>query len=148
VGLQSCARCRRLHRARGALEALAAQSPGPPRAAWLERVRGILRVACSLEAATINDQAASFARSGRAATTCSTAGMGAIERTGVAPCCRREKPGGWLRLGPLATIGSSLPNAIALQLAHPGRRVVAITGDGARGFYLREDTLVRISTCP
>jgi acetolactate synthase-1/2/3 large subunit len=52
--------------------------------------------------------------------------------------------GGWLRLGPLGTIGSSLPNAVALQLAHPGRRAVAITGDGALGFYLAEmDTLVR-----
>jgi acetolactate synthase-1/2/3 large subunit len=52
--------------------------------------------------------------------------------------------GGWLRLGPLGTIGSSLPNAIALQLAHPERRVVAITGDGAVGFYLAEmDTAVR-----
>ena len=53
-------------------------------------------------------------------------------------------PGGWLRLGPLGTIGSSLPNAIALQLAHPGRKVIAITGDGALGFYLAEmDTAVR-----
>jgi acetolactate synthase I/II/III large subunit len=53
-------------------------------------------------------------------------------------------PGGWLRLGPLGTIGSSLPNAIALQMAHPQRRVVAITGDGALGFYLAEmDTAVR-----
>ena len=52
--------------------------------------------------------------------------------------------GGWLRLGPLGTIGSSLPNAIALQLAHPGRKVVAITGDGALGFYLAEmDTAAR-----
>jgi acetolactate synthase-1/2/3 large subunit len=52
--------------------------------------------------------------------------------------------GGWLRLGPLGTIGSSLPNAIALQLAHPGRRVVAVTGDGALGFYLAEmDTAAR-----
>ena len=52
--------------------------------------------------------------------------------------------GGWLRLGPLGTIGSSLPNAIALQLAHPGQRAVAITGDGALGFYLAEmDTAAR-----
>jgi acetolactate synthase I/II/III large subunit len=52
--------------------------------------------------------------------------------------------GGWLRLGPLGTIGSSLPNALALQLAHPGVPVVAITGDGALGFYLAEmDSLVR-----
>jgi len=53
-------------------------------------------------------------------------------------------PGGWLRLGPLGTIGSALPNSIALQMAHPNRPVVNITGDGALGFYLAEmDTLVR-----
>jgi acetolactate synthase I/II/III large subunit len=52
--------------------------------------------------------------------------------------------GGWLRLGPLGTIGSSLPNSLALQLAHPDRKIVAITGDGALGFYLAEmDTAVR-----
>jgi acetolactate synthase-1/2/3 large subunit len=53
-------------------------------------------------------------------------------------------PGGWIRLGPLAAIGSSLPNAIALKLAHPDRPVVMITGDGSLGFYLAElDSLVR-----
>ena len=58
------------------------------------------------------------------------------------PACPRT--GGWLRLGPLGTIGSSLPNALSLQLAHPGRRVVAITGDGALGFYIAEmDSAVR-----
>jgi acetolactate synthase-1/2/3 large subunit len=52
--------------------------------------------------------------------------------------------GGWLRLGPLGTIVSALPNSIALQMAHPGRPVAMITGDGALGFYLAEmDTLVR-----
>lgn len=57
-----------------------------------------------------------------------------------------RQPGGWVRLGPLGTIGASLPNAIALQLANPGRRVVAITGDGALGFYLAElDTLARLA---
>jgi acetolactate synthase-1/2/3 large subunit len=55
-----------------------------------------------------------------------------------------REAGGWLRLGPLGTIGSSLPNSLALQLAHPGRRVVAITGDGALGFYIAEmDSAVR-----
>ncbi|MGO9261334.1 MAG: thiamine pyrophosphate-binding protein [Bryobacteraceae bacterium] len=55
-----------------------------------------------------------------------------------------RQAGGWLRLGPLGTIGSSLPNGLALQLAHPDRRVVAITGDGALGFYIAEmDSLVR-----
>lgn len=54
------------------------------------------------------------------------------------------EPGGWLRLGGLAAIGASLPNAIALKIAHPDRPVIAITGDGAFGFYLAElDTAVR-----
>jgi len=52
--------------------------------------------------------------------------------------------GAWLRLGPLGTIGSSLPNGIALQVAHPGKPVAVITGDGAFGFYIAElDTAVR-----
>ena len=53
-------------------------------------------------------------------------------------------PGGWVRLGPLATIGAALPNALALQLANPGKPVALITGDGALGFYIAElDTAVR-----
>jgi acetolactate synthase-1/2/3 large subunit len=55
-----------------------------------------------------------------------------------------NRPGGWLRLGPLGTIGSALPNAIALQLAKKYEPVVLITGDGSLGFYIAEmDTLVR-----
>ncbi len=55
-----------------------------------------------------------------------------------------RQAGGWLRLGPLGAIGSALPNGLALQLAHPERKVVAITGDGALGFYIAEmDSLVR-----
>ncbi|MBZ5623728.1 MAG: thiamine pyrophosphate-binding protein [Acidobacteriia bacterium] len=55
-----------------------------------------------------------------------------------------REAGGWLRLGPLGTIGASLPNGLALQLAHPGRPVVVITGDGALGFYIAEmDSAVR-----
>jgi acetolactate synthase-1/2/3 large subunit len=44
----------------------------------------------------------------------------------------------------MGTIGSSLPNGIALQLANPGKPVAVMTGDGALGFYLAElDTAVR-----
>ncbi len=54
------------------------------------------------------------------------------------------RAGGWVRLGPLGTIGAALPNAVALKLAHPREPVVLIIGDGALGFYLAElDTLVR-----
>ncbi|MBK9170859.1 MAG: thiamine pyrophosphate-binding protein [Bryobacterales bacterium] len=53
-------------------------------------------------------------------------------------------PGKWLRLGPLGTIGSALPNSLAAQLANPGKPVVMITGDGSFGFYIGElDTAVR-----
>jgi acetolactate synthase-1/2/3 large subunit len=53
-------------------------------------------------------------------------------------------PGGWLRLGPLATIGSGLPNALAMKLAHPDKPVVLVSGDGSFGFYIAElDTAVR-----
>ena len=53
-------------------------------------------------------------------------------------------PGRWLRLGPLGTIGSALPNSLALQIANPGKPVVLITGDGSLGFYIAEmDTAVR-----
>jgi acetolactate synthase-1/2/3 large subunit len=53
-------------------------------------------------------------------------------------------PGGWMRLGPLATIGAALPNGLALQMAHPDRPVTVITGDGSLGFYIAElDTAVR-----
>jgi acetolactate synthase-1/2/3 large subunit len=55
-----------------------------------------------------------------------------------------REPGGWVRLGPLATIGAALPNALALQMANPDRPVTLITGDGALGFYIAElDTAVR-----
>jgi acetolactate synthase I/II/III large subunit len=54
------------------------------------------------------------------------------------------KPGGWVRLGPLATIGAALPNGLALQMAHPDKPVAVITGDGSLGFYIAEmDTAVR-----
>jgi len=57
-----------------------------------------------------------------------------------------RKPGGWMRLGPLGTIGSALPNAVAMQVARPDTPVVTITGDGSLGFYIAElDTLVRHS---
>jgi acetolactate synthase I/II/III large subunit len=54
------------------------------------------------------------------------------------------EPGKWLRLGPLGTIGSALPNGLALQMAHPGKPVTVITGDGSLGFYIAElDSAVR-----
>jgi acetolactate synthase-1/2/3 large subunit len=52
--------------------------------------------------------------------------------------------GGWLRLGPMATIGAALPNAMAQAMARPKQPVMMMTGDGSLGFYIAElDTLVR-----
>jgi len=52
--------------------------------------------------------------------------------------------GGWLRLGPMATIGAALPFAMAQQMARPKQPVMMMTGDGSLGFYIAElDTLVR-----
>jgi len=53
-------------------------------------------------------------------------------------------PGGWLRLGPMATIGAALPFAMAQQMARPKQPVMMMTGDGSLGFYIAElDTMVR-----
>ena len=55
-----------------------------------------------------------------------------------------QEPGRWLRLGPLGTIGSALPNGLAMKLHQPGKPVTVITGDGSLGFYIAEmDSLVR-----
>jgi acetolactate synthase-1/2/3 large subunit len=130
--------------ARLALEALA-EAAGPPRAAWLDRVRA-LRAAWEARLQASDSDAARFFHALRRALPDDVLFSwdgGDFAHWGRAILPARHA-GGWLRLGPLGTIGSSLPNAIALQLAHPDRRVVAITGDGALGFYLAEmDTAAR-----
>jgi acetolactate synthase-1/2/3 large subunit len=130
--------------ARTALEALTADATRAPEE-WPARVRTLRdNWRAQLEAAPAD--AAVFFRALRAALPSDALYSwdgGDFAHWGRAILPARH-PGGWLRLGPLGTIGSSLPNAIALQLAHPDRRVLAITGDGALGFYLAEmDTAVR-----
>ncbi|MBI3667053.1 MAG: hypothetical protein HY236_12675 [Acidobacteria bacterium] len=49
-----------------------------------------------------------------------------------------RRPMHWLRLGPLATLGMSLPIGLAAKVARPDQPIVVITGDGALGFYLTE----------
>jgi len=139
--------------ARIALEALteaAGPEPWPP-LPWLERVRSLRRDWEARLAQSASDTAspmhpAAFFRELKAAL---PPGIlyswdgGDFAHWGRASLPARQA-GGWLRLGPLGTIGASLPNGLALQLAHPGRRVAVITGDGALGFYLAEmDTAVR-----
>jgi acetolactate synthase-1/2/3 large subunit len=54
------------------------------------------------------------------------------------------EPGCWLDPGPFGCLGSGTGYALAAKLAHPGRQVVLLLGDGAFGFSGMEfDTLVR-----
>jgi acetolactate synthase I/II/III large subunit len=56
------------------------------------------------------------------------------------------EPGTWLDPGPYGCLGSGPGYALAAKLAHPGRQVVLLQGDGAFGFSAMEwDTLVRHS---
>jgi acetolactate synthase-1/2/3 large subunit len=133
-----------------ALEALA-DAAGPHPRPWLERVRALRReweatLAQAASDATSPMHPAALCRELRQALPRGVLYSwdgGDFVHWGRALLPARE-PGGWLRLGPLAAIGSALPNGLALQLAHPGRPVAVITGDGALGFYIAEmDTAVR-----
>jgi acetolactate synthase I/II/III large subunit len=54
------------------------------------------------------------------------------------------RPGGFLDPGPYGCLGTGAGYALAAALAHPGRQVVVMWGDGALGFSLGDlDTLVR-----
>src|SRR5262249_25899315 len=53
-------------------------------------------------------------------------------------------PGCWLDPGPYGCLGGGPGDALAAKLAHPGRQVVLLLGDGAFGFSgLEFDTLAR-----
>jgi len=55
-----------------------------------------------------------------------------------------HQPGCWLDPGPFGCLGSGPGYALAAKLAHPGRQVVLLLGDGAFGFSGMEfDTLAR-----
>ncbi len=54
------------------------------------------------------------------------------------------KNGAWMDPGPLGTLGVGMPFALAAQIAHPGKRVLIIYGDGSFGLNGFEyDTAVR-----
>ncbi|MFI4974650.1 MAG: thiamine pyrophosphate-binding protein [Caulobacterales bacterium] len=59
-------------------------------------------------------------------------------------CIRVSGPGRVLTHGYLGCLGVGLGFAIGAQIAHPERRVVHVTGDGAMGFHIQElDTMAR-----
>ncbi len=46
-----------------------------------------------------------------------------------------RRPGHWLRLGPMATVGASIPFAIAAKLARPAEPSIVLLGDGGMAFH-------------
>lgn len=57
---------------------------------------------------------------------------------------RARAPLGWLDPGPFGTLGVGAGFALAAAVAHPGREIWLLYGDGAAGFSLAEmDTFVR-----
>jgi acetolactate synthase-1/2/3 large subunit len=57
-----------------------------------------------------------------------------------------KREGAWMDPGPLGTLGVGMPFALAAQLAHPGKRVVIVYGDGSFGLNGFEfDTAVRFN---
>lgn len=60
------------------------------------------------------------------------------------PHNRATGPGEYLTTGYLGTLGVGHGFAIGAAVAHPGRPIILITGDGAVGFHLQEfDTMAR-----
>jgi acetolactate synthase-1/2/3 large subunit len=138
--------------ARKTLAALTAAAGKPwPELPWLDRLRTLRcqweeRISAAASDETVPLHAAAFHRELKAALPPDV--LYAWDGGDFAHWGRASlpgtQPGGWIRLGPLGTIGSALPNGIAMQLANPGRPVAVITGDGSLGFYIAElDTAVR-----
>jgi len=46
-----------------------------------------------------------------------------------------RRPGHWIRLGPMGTVGAAIPFGIAAALARPGAPVVILIGDGGMAFH-------------
>lgn len=56
----------------------------------------------------------------------------------------RRQPGLWIDAGPYGCLGAGPGYALAAKLAHPGRQVLLLAGDGAFGFSAMEfETMVR-----
>lgn len=48
---------------------------------------------------------------------------------------RARRPGRWLRLGPMGTLGAAMPLALGAKAAHPDTPVVAVVGDGGFAYH-------------
>ncbi|MDX6689877.1 MAG: hypothetical protein QOG15_1334 [Solirubrobacteraceae bacterium] len=133
------------------LRALGAAGPGPDRSAWVARLRASEVVAREAEQAERLDERSPlhpmriYAELGELLDRDAIViGDGGDFVSYAGRVIDSYEPGCWLDPGPFGCLGSGPGYALAAKLAHPGRQVVLLLGDGAFGFSGMEfDTLAR-----
>ena len=110
--------------------------------AWVERLRKARRAAAEARRPDENSEAAPvhplrIVKEVREAVNSDV--IWVIDGGDFAQWCRlglpARKPGHWVRLGALGTVGASIPFGIAAKLARPECPVVILTGDGGMAFH-------------
>ncbi len=132
------------------LEALAGGT-GPDRSAWLEHLRGIETAKREAEREQLTDDRSPLHPMRVYAELAQVLDRDAIVIgdggdfvSYAGRVVDSYVPGCWLDPGPFGCLGSGPGYALAAKLAHPGRQVVLLLGDGAFGFSGMEfDTLAR-----
>jgi acetolactate synthase I/II/III large subunit len=127
----------------GALVTQAGNGPWPDRSAWITGLRG--------EKAPKPEPAGGLTPALLASTLASSVPQDAIFVLdgGETPAwfdgfAASIKPDRWLGHGYMGIMGEGLPLAVGAQVAHPDKRVICFSGDGAVGFNFAEfDTMVR-----
>ncbi len=129
----------------------ALSGPGADTAGWVERLRGIETERRAAELAQLQDPRAPLHPMrvyGELAQMLDrdaiVVGDGGDFVSFAGRVVDSYNPGCWLDPGPFGCLGSGPGYALAAKLAHPGRQVVLLLGDGAFGFSGMEyDTLAR-----
>ena len=132
------------------LDALAAGT-GPDRSAWLEHLRGIESEKRAAEREQLADDRSPLHPMRVYAELAQVLDRDAIVIgdggdfvSYAGRVVDSYAPGCWLDPGPFGCLGSGPGYALAAKLAHPGRQVMLLLGDGAFGFSGMEfDTLAR-----
>lgn len=132
-----------------ALEAASAQSPWPDWSAWAREAAGLKALMGGMYPETDTDRGvhpfhAASAVAEAAGPEAAWAIDGGEAASWTSHHVRVGGPGRVMSHGYLGCLGVGPGFAIGLQTAHPDRRVVHVTGDGAMGFHIQEfDTMVR-----
>ena len=135
----------------GALEALAGGATGADTGAWAEQLRAVEREKRAAEEEQFADDRAPLhpmrlyrELAGVLDRNAILVGDGGDFVSYAGRVVDTYEPGCWLDPGPFGCLGSGPGYALAAKLAHPGRQVVLLLGDGAFGFSGMEfDTLAR-----